>query len=105
MTKKPGDLAPSDPDNKALERALSHPVVKQMHARLSMIQSLLEELPEAVGRAVREAIASRPPSNASGPPVKLVEAKDIEITARGIRADGKRYRMDPPPDKRKKRRR
>lgn len=63
------------------EMILQHPVVKEMAARLENVQKLLQHLPEAIGRAVAEASAPKPPMPppAPGQPLCVVKPTPIEF--------------------------
>lgn len=62
------------------DQVLAHPVVQQMVTRLEALNSLLTNLPSAVGQAVAEAMETarrnRPPDGASGPPVRIMNSLD-----------------------------
>ncbi len=70
-----GGLVSKDQEDLELQRALRHPVVQHMADKLDQMRSMVEQLPEAIGRAVAtsmtQAAAQQPPAGASGPPVPL----------------------------------
>lgn len=54
--------------------------VNSMHAQLASVREMLQKLPGTIGAAVANALSSRPPTNASGPPVPLVPLSgDVEF--------------------------
>lgn len=74
-----------------VERVLAHPAVQEMSARLATVQKMLGELPRMIGEAVAEAQRNQAPVGAKGPPVKLVDHKDVEIHKDRLVVDGKRF--------------
>lgn len=69
------ELVPKDQEDLELQQALGHPVVKHMANKLEEMRSMVEQLPEAIGRAVAasmaKAAAPPPPPGHSGAPVPL----------------------------------
>ena len=76
------------------EVILSHPVFRDMAARLQTIHGMLEGLPKAIGAAVAEA-NRKPPEGASGPPVPLINPGNVEIGPRRLKIDGKTFNVKP----------
>lgn len=83
-----------------VEQVMKHPLVVQMAERLEAVESMLHALPEAIGRAVAQAMR-KPPSGASGPPVPLFVPgqptfpKDLQFRQGGkIVQDGKEFQLE-----------
>jgi hypothetical protein len=83
-----------------VEQVMRHPVVVQMAQRLEAVESMLHALPEAIGRAVAQAMR-KPPTGASGPPVPLFVPghptfpKELEFRQGGkIVQDGKEFQLE-----------
>lgn len=89
MIAKEGDL------NLKVEQILSHPAITEIRERLETVRGMLAGLPEAIGRAVGEALwKSR--NGVSGTPVKVLEPErpdDIEIHRDAFTVDGKVYEL------------
>lgn len=86
-----------DPHDVSLERALKHPVVQHMAEKLEEMRRVVDGLPEAIGRAVSEAMRNRPPAGASGPgmPIQL-DANAVEFHRGGkVNFQGKEEIGDP----------
>lgn len=85
-----------------LSEVMAHPVVQEMNKKLESMSQLLQQLPEAIGRAVAE--AQRANSNrvplVSGPPVSLrtpIEGRQVEFHRRGkIVEDGQEIAPEGP---------
>lgn len=79
------------------EAILSHPVVRDMSARLETMQKILQALPQVIGQAVAEAM-QRPPEGASGPAIPVVDVKEVEILPRKLTVDGRQFdvKLQPP---------
>lgn len=77
-----------------LEQIMAHPAIQELSARLDAVKQMLGTLPEAVGRAVAEAL-NGPPEKSWHPPVPVAsefgKGGPIEITKDGITAGGKTY--------------
>jgi hypothetical protein len=82
----------------SLEQAMAHPVVQQMSKKLDEMRSLVQGLPEAIGRAVAEAQRAGKTIQASGPPVALRPANaNVEFHRKGrIVQDGKEIAPEGP---------
>lgn len=76
------------------EVILSHPVFRDMAARLQVIHGMLEGLPKAIGAAVAEA-SRKPPEGSSGPPVPCINPGVVELSPRRLSVDGKIYELAP----------
>lgn len=74
----------------AAEVILSHPVFRDMAGRLETIHAMLKNLPNAIGQAVAEA-SLKAPEGACGPPVPLVDVKEVEISKRQLSVDGQKF--------------
>lgn len=72
------------------EVILSHPVFLDMATRLKTIHGMLLALPQAIGEAVAQA-SRKAPEGASGPPVPLVDTKEVEISPRKLTVDGQKF--------------
>ena len=103
---KPGTEAdPAEPQVPAgalvpVEQVMRHPVVVEMAQRLQAVESMLHALPEAIGRAVAQAM-KKPPTGASGPPVPLYVPgqptfpQDLQFHQGGkIVQDGKEFQLE-----------
>lgn len=93
--KKPQGLIRQEKNEVTMEAILSHPVVVEMQDRLKTVQKMLQGLPEAIGRSVTEAM-QKVPEGASGPPIPLLEAKEIQILKQNLVIDGKSYGLPKP---------
>jgi len=76
---------------------LEHPVVRKIQTDLSNLQSMLKQLPEAIGRAVNETMKNQAPAGASGPPVPLLPTEGIEIHPDRSVVKGKDFKLDDKP--------
>jgi len=91
----------SDERGLTMEQVLAHPVVQQMTRRLEEMREIVQGLPEAIGRAVAQA-TKRPPAGACGPPVPILNPKEVEFHKGGkVIEDGKVIEYVPRTGKRK----
>lgn len=110
MGKKPkkDELIQQQPQPMTTEMIMSHPVVKEMAARLENVQNLLKSLPEAIGRAVAEASAIKPPMPPPAPgqqltvvhPPSFKEGDAIELRPQQMTVGGKSFELPKPKTKR-----
>lgn len=97
MSKKKDDkeareMVSRDLGEVSVEKVLSHPAFRDMANRIEIMQSLLSNLPQAIGEAVKAAMAA-PPAGASGPPVPLINPGAVEIRPRELTIDGKKVKL------------
>lgn len=117
---KPGTEGPPGTENEKtpgggalvpIEQVMRHPAVVKMAERLEAMEGMLQQLPEAIGRAVAQAMR-KPPQGASGPPVPLFVPgtpsfpMDLQFHKGGkIQEDGKVFQLEKknlkPPKERK----
>lgn len=89
------------------EMILAHPIVKEMASRLENVQNLLQNLPEAIGRAVAQATAAPAPLPPLVPgqevpvlsqtPLQLACTREIELHPQKVVMGGKAFSLPPRP--------
>lgn len=95
--KEAGNIIRKEEDQMT-QAILAHPVMKKIQGDLDNLQSMLKQLPEAIGRAVNETMKNQPPMGASGPAMPLIEVKKgIEIHRDESIVDGENFKLDDKP--------
>jgi hypothetical protein len=96
--KKPGSELSirQEPSSLTMEQVLAHPVVQQMNRQLEDLKSLVQALPEAIGRAVAAGSHQNLTQREDAVPMlDLSQDSEVVIGKEGVTIDGKEYPAAP----------